>query len=49
LFTHRRKKIRYTIKSAYGTIDQIPYLDLRVEDLTAEQIGELSNELYRRI
>jgi 16S rRNA (adenine1518-N6/adenine1519-N6)-dimethyltransferase len=49
LFTHRRKKIRYTIKSAYGNIDQLPYLDLRVEDLTAEQIGELSNELYHLI
>ncbi|HUT00760.1 MAG TPA: 16S rRNA (adenine(1518)-N(6)/adenine(1519)-N(6))-dimethyltransferase RsmA [Candidatus Thermoplasmatota archaeon] len=49
LFTHRRKKIRYTIKSEYGDIDQLPYLDLRVEDLTAEQIGELSNELYHLI
>ncbi len=49
LFTHRRKKIRYTIKSAYGEIEQLPHLDQRVEDLTPEQIGELSNELYRFI
>ncbi len=46
LFTHRRKKIRTTIKSLYGTIDQLPYLDQRVEELTPIQIGRLSDELY---
>jgi 16S rRNA (adenine1518-N6/adenine1519-N6)-dimethyltransferase len=46
LFTHRRKKIRFTMKSLYGSIEQLPYLDQRVEQLTPEQIGRLSNELY---
>jgi len=46
LFNHRRKKIRYTIKSIYGNIEQLPYLERRVEELTPEQIGELSNLLY---
>ena len=47
LFTHRRKKIRYTLKSITTDIEQLPYLDQRVEQLTPEQIGELSNQLYR--
>jgi 16S rRNA (adenine1518-N6/adenine1519-N6)-dimethyltransferase len=47
LFTHRRKKIRYTLKSIATNIEQLPYLDQRVEQLTPEQIGELSNQLYR--
>lgn len=46
LFTHRRKRIRSTIKAYYGDIQQLPYLDLRVEQLSPEQIGELSNRLY---
>jgi 16S rRNA (adenine1518-N6/adenine1519-N6)-dimethyltransferase len=46
LFNHRRKKIRYTIKSLYRNIEQLPYLDQRVEELTPEQIGRLSNDLY---
>lgn len=46
LFNHRRKKIRYTIKSIYGNIEQLPYLERRVEELTPEQICELSNLLY---
>ena len=45
LFNHRRKKIRYTIRSLYGNIDQLPYLEKRVEELTPEQIGELSDQL----
>lgn len=49
LFTHRRKKIRYTIKKFYGTSQQLPYLDTRVEQLTPEQIGELSTQLYHII
>jgi len=49
LFNHRRKKIRYTIKSIYGNIEQLPFLDQRVEDLTPEQIGQLSDQLYHSI
>lgn len=47
LFNHRRKKIRYTIKAFYGDYEHLPYLDQRVEELTLEQIGELSNLLWR--
>ena len=46
LFNHRRKKIRYIIKKMYTDIEQLPYLDERVEDLTPKQIGELSNVLW---
>ena len=46
LFNHRRKKIRYTIKALYGDLEQLPYLDQRVEELTPQQIGELSNILW---
>jgi len=49
LFTHRRKKIRYTIKSLYGNIEQLPFLDQRVEELTPEQIGHLSDQLYQYV
>jgi 16S rRNA (adenine1518-N6/adenine1519-N6)-dimethyltransferase len=49
LFNHRRKKIRYTIKSIYGNIEQLPFLDQRVEQLTPEQIGQLSDQLYHSI
>jgi 16S rRNA (adenine1518-N6/adenine1519-N6)-dimethyltransferase len=47
LFTHRRKKIRSTIKELYGIRDKLPYLDERVEDLTPEQIEELSNLVWK--
>lgn len=47
LFAHRRKKIRTTIKAYYGEVQQLPYLDLRVEQLSPEQIGELSNRIYQ--
>lgn len=46
LFNHRRKKIRYTIKSLYGDHEKLPFLDQRVEDLTPEQLGELSDVLW---
>jgi 16S rRNA (adenine1518-N6/adenine1519-N6)-dimethyltransferase len=46
LFNHRRKKIRYTMKAVSGDLEQLPYLDQRVEELTPEQIGELSNVLW---
>ncbi len=49
LFTHRRKKIRSTIKAYYGDQTQLPYLDLRVEQLSPEQIGKFSNTLYRML
>lgn len=49
LFTHRRKKIRSIIKTYYGDIEQLPYLDLRVEQLSPEQIGELSSILYQML
>ena len=46
LFSHRRKKIRYTIKQNYGDITHLPYLEKRVEQLTPEQIAEISNKLF---
>lgn len=48
LFNHRRKKIRYVIKVLYGNLEQLPYLDQRVEELTPEKIGELSNVLWHQ-
>lgn len=49
LFNHRRKKIRYTIKSLYGDIKELPFLDHRVEQLTPEQIGHLSDLLSNKL
>jgi 16S rRNA (adenine1518-N6/adenine1519-N6)-dimethyltransferase len=50
LFNNRRKKIKNTLEKNYGiSFDEIPYLDKRIEDLTPEQIGELSNILYERM
>jgi 16S rRNA (adenine1518-N6/adenine1519-N6)-dimethyltransferase len=46
LFNHRRKKIRFTVTSLYGEHETLPYLDQRVETLTPEQLGELSNLLW---
>jgi 16S rRNA (adenine1518-N6/adenine1519-N6)-dimethyltransferase len=46
LFNHRRKKIRYTVTSFYDYHEELPYLDQRAEDLTPEQLGELSNLLW---
>lgn len=48
LFNHRRKKIKYSLKEMYRDIDDLPFLDQRVEALTPQQIGELSNILYQR-
>lgn len=51
LFNHRRKKIKNTLERSYFDIPledvDIPYLDERVEKLTCEQIGELSNFLFK--
>jgi 16S rRNA (adenine1518-N6/adenine1519-N6)-dimethyltransferase len=49
LFTHRRKKIRHTIKELYGVFEQLPFLDSRVEELSPEDIGTLSNVLWHLI
>jgi 16S rRNA (adenine1518-N6/adenine1519-N6)-dimethyltransferase len=49
LFNHRRKKIRTTIKSRYKDIEDIPFLDKRVEELSPEQIGKLSDQLLHHI
>lgn len=50
LFNNRRKKIKNTLENNYDILlDGIPYLEKRVENLTPEQIGELSNILYKRI
>jgi len=46
LFNHRRKKIRYTIASLFGNHEELPYLDERVEMLTPEQLGDLSNLVW---
>jgi len=47
LFNHRRKKIKTILCKIYGQLDKdIPYLNKRVEELTPEQIGELSNILF---
>ena len=48
LFNHRRKKIKYSLKEMYRDIDDIPFLNQRVEELSPQQIGELSNILYHR-
>ena len=48
-FNHRRKKIGTSLKAA-GMIPKdadIPYLDDRIETLTPEQIGELSDAVFR--
>ena len=47
-FNHRRKKIGTSLKSS-GMIPKnavIPYLDDRIETLTPEQIGELSDAVF---
>jgi len=50
LFNQRRKKIRNIIEREYGKkIDNLPYLNSRVEELKPEQIGELSNLLIKKI
>lgn len=49
LFNHRRKKIRSTLKTLYGDIDSLPHLDKRVEELSPEQIGALSDLLSQKV
>ncbi len=50
LFNYRRKKIKNILKELYKLQKKdLPYLDNRVEELAPEQIGELSNILYKII
>ena len=47
LFNHRRKKIKTTIREVYKVeIENIPYQNRRVEEISPEQIGELSDFLF---
>ena len=48
LFNHRRKKIKNILSGLYTIQSKdVPYLDKRVENLTPEQIGELSNIIFK--
>ncbi|UCD13267.1 MAG: ribosomal RNA small subunit methyltransferase A [Thermoplasmatales archaeon] len=47
LFSLRRKKIKNILKDVYGKLENHPYIDKRVEELTPQQIGELSNFLFK--
>jgi len=50
LFNHRRKKIKSTLKEAYRLNQKdLPYLDNRVEELTPEEIGNLSNIVFKEL
>jgi 16S rRNA (adenine1518-N6/adenine1519-N6)-dimethyltransferase len=46
LFSHRRKKIKNILKDRYDELENLPYLNNRVEEISPKQIGELSNLLY---
>ena len=47
LFNHRRKKIKTILNSYYKfKIDNVPYINNRVEELAPEEIGKLSNILF---
>jgi len=48
LFNHRRKKIKNILNAIYDiSLKDVPYLNDRVEDLTPEQIGQLSNIIFK--
>lgn len=49
LFNHRRKKIKTILKEYNIELSDLPYLDMRVEELNPEQIGKLSDVLFKRI
>jgi len=51
LFIHRRKKIKTTLTKLFDIRldDDIPYMESRVEELSPEEIGRLSNVLYEKI
>lgn len=47
LFSHRRKKIKNILEIKNKNFKNLPYLEKRVEELRPDQIGELSNLLYK--
>lgn len=47
LFSHRRKKIKNILVDLYSKLENLPYLEKRVEELTPEQLGEISNILFK--
>jgi 16S rRNA (adenine1518-N6/adenine1519-N6)-dimethyltransferase len=47
LFTHRRKKIKNILFDKSENIKNISYINCRVEDLSPEQIGKLSDDLFK--
>jgi 16S rRNA (adenine1518-N6/adenine1519-N6)-dimethyltransferase len=50
LFNHRRKKIKNVLIEQYKIqLEDMPYLDNRVEELTPEQIGNLSNIIFKKL
>ena len=50
LFNHRRKKIRTILSKQYRiSTDEILFGDSRVETLSPEQIGMISDSVYRLI
>jgi 16S rRNA (adenine1518-N6/adenine1519-N6)-dimethyltransferase len=50
LFKYRRKKIQNNLKKQYKfNLNTIPFKNNRIEELSPEKIGELSNILYEQI
>jgi len=50
LFNHRRKKIKNILVELYKVkLDDIPYLENRVEELLPEQICNLSNIIFNKL
>lgn len=50
LFNNKRKKIQNSIKKNYKLdVNKMPFKNCRIEDLSPEEIGELSNILYEQI
>lgn len=50
LFNYRRKKIRSILSNFYNfELNDVPYLENRVEELSPMQIGKLSNILYKKL
>lgn len=49
LFNHRRKKIKTTLGKKYTLSRRLPYADQRVEELTPEQIGEISTSIRQTL
>lgn len=48
LFIHRRKKIKNILNLNYSNIDNLPFLNNRIDELRPDQIGKLSNLLYNQ-